>query len=343
MPLAEFAANNTASASTTVSPFLANFGQHPRIGPEPLVATVATNSTRSRFDQDQALQVAQTLTDLTTRLSEEMLIAQAVSEAQQNKDRRPARTYRVGDQVWLSAKNLRRNRPAGKLDHVAEGPFTVLRVSENNPLVVTLDLHSSMQIHPTFHASLLRPTATDPLPGQVIPPPDPVVIDEEPEYLVEQILDATIDKRYARGKVWNLSSGPHSICRYACSDKVEDPMNKTNLDASVDNVIMGLGMRQLLIFAVNPAVLVEFPELGGAAREAGYRGGETNNMADVAKSGNVGEIRGQKGQSLVSPYKTVDSVESVGCREEGKRKVNGCWMHRMTGRKRLDCLLLRFP
>jgi hypothetical protein len=196
LPLAEFAANNTASASTTVSPFLANFGQHPRIGPEPLIASDATNSARSRFDQDQALQVAQTLADLTTRLSEEMLIAQAVSEAQQNKDRRPARTYRVGDQVWLSAKNLRRNRPAGKLDHVAEGPFTVLRVSENNPLVVTLDLPSSMRIHPTFHASLLRPTATDPLPGQVTPPPNPVVIDEEPEYLIEQILDVTMDKRY---------------------------------------------------------------------------------------------------------------------------------------------------
>lgn len=36
----------------------------------------------------------------------------------------------------------------------------------------------------------------DPLPGQVIPPPDPVVIDEEPEYLVERILDVTTDKRY---------------------------------------------------------------------------------------------------------------------------------------------------
>ena len=50
LPLAEFAANNTASASTTVSPFLANFGQHPRVGPEPLAATAVANSTRSRFD-----------------------------------------------------------------------------------------------------------------------------------------------------------------------------------------------------------------------------------------------------------------------------------------------------
>jgi hypothetical protein len=79
---------------------------------------------------------------------------------------------------------------------VAEGPFTVLRVSKNNPLVVTLDLPSSMQIHPMFYASLLRPTATNPLPGQITLLPDPVVIDEEPKYLVKQILDVTMDKRY---------------------------------------------------------------------------------------------------------------------------------------------------
>lgn len=68
-----------------------------------------------------------------TKLSEEMTLAQALSEAQENQNRRPAYTYKVGDQVWLNAKNLRRARPAGKLDHVAEGPFTVSKVHENNP------------------------------------------------------------------------------------------------------------------------------------------------------------------------------------------------------------------
>ena len=34
LPAAEFAANNAESASTGVSPFFANYGQHPRIGIE---------------------------------------------------------------------------------------------------------------------------------------------------------------------------------------------------------------------------------------------------------------------------------------------------------------------
>ncbi|KAH0358992.1 hypothetical protein KCU65_g10159, partial [Aureobasidium melanogenum] len=202
LPLAEFAANNTASASTTVSPFFANFGQHPRIGLEPLATLPPPSSTRNRLDQEQATKTAQTLTELTTRLSEEMLVAQAVSEAQKNRDRRPAYTYKIGDQVWLNAKNLRRTRPAGKLDHVSEGPYSVLRVSKKNPLVVTLDLPLTMKTHPTFHASLLRPTAIDPLPGQTTPPPDPVVVDDETEYLVEEILDATLDRRYKPPRVF---------------------------------------------------------------------------------------------------------------------------------------------
>ncbi|KAH0223701.1 hypothetical protein KCV06_g10463, partial [Aureobasidium melanogenum] len=172
-PLAEFAANNTASASTTISPFFANSGQHPRIGYEPLLPSETPITTYARFDQQQAILLAKTM----------------------DKNRRPAYTYKVGDQVWLNAKNLRRARPAGKLDHVAEGPFTVSKVHENNPLVVTLDLPPTMKVHPTFYASLLRPTAQDPLPGQISPPPDPVVVDEEVEYLVEEILDVSLDRR----------------------------------------------------------------------------------------------------------------------------------------------------
>ncbi|KAG9590724.1 hypothetical protein KCU77_g7839, partial [Aureobasidium melanogenum] len=202
LPLAEFAANNTASASTTVSPFFANYGQHPRIGLEPLATLPSPSSNRARLDQEQATKTAQTLAELTTKLSEEMLVAQAVSEAQKNRDRRPAYTYKVGDQVWLNAKNLHRTRPAGKLDHVAEGPYSVMRVSENNPLVVTLDLPPTMKTFPTFHASLLRPTASDPLPGQTTPPPDPVVVDDETEYPVEEILDATLDRRYKPPRVF---------------------------------------------------------------------------------------------------------------------------------------------
>ena len=56
-----------------------------------------------------------------------------------------------------------------------------------------------MKIHPTFHSNLLRPTATDPLPGQHLSPPPPVVINGENEWLVESILDSLM-KRRGRGQ-----------------------------------------------------------------------------------------------------------------------------------------------
>ncbi|KAI0991643.1 hypothetical protein K3495_g16544 [Podosphaera aphanis] len=47
-----------------------------------------------------------------------------------------------------------------------------------------------MKVHPVFHVSLLEPFATDPLPGQISPPPPPIIVDGEFEYVVEEILDA---------------------------------------------------------------------------------------------------------------------------------------------------------
>ena len=46
-----------------------------------------------------------------------------------------------------------------------------------------------------FHVSLLEPAADDPYPGQLQPPPPPVEVDGEEEWLVDDILDARIRYR----------------------------------------------------------------------------------------------------------------------------------------------------
>jgi hypothetical protein len=52
-----------------------------------------------------------------------------------------------------------------------------------------------MNVHPVFHVSLLEPVRGDPMPGQRLPPPEPVIIDREPEYEVEDVVNSRIFRR----------------------------------------------------------------------------------------------------------------------------------------------------
>jgi hypothetical protein len=49
-----------------------------------------------------------------------------------------------------------------------------------------------MDIHCIFHILLLEPVHNDPLPGQVTPTAEPVIVEGEPEYELEDILDSHI-------------------------------------------------------------------------------------------------------------------------------------------------------
>ncbi|KAL1980244.1 hypothetical protein VTN96DRAFT_4419 [Rasamsonia emersonii] len=162
-----------------MSPFFANYGFHPRMGMEFPV---------SPPKDEPAANFVRRLLEIHQRLQEEMHYAQAKYEDSANRRRTPAPRYQVGDEVWLSSKNITTRRPTKKLDSLWLGPYPIVQVV--SPLVYKLELPSTMRMRPVFHTNLLRPAATDPLTGQRPENPGPVIVDNQVVYRVDEILDS---------------------------------------------------------------------------------------------------------------------------------------------------------
>ena len=109
-PLCEFTFNNSESETTGVTPFFANSGQHPRAGFEPVDNSEITQETL------KAHELADQMEELTEYLKESIELAQAKHEYYANAHRMPSPKLKVGDQVWLDARNIKTQRPSKKLD-----------------------------------------------------------------------------------------------------------------------------------------------------------------------------------------------------------------------------------
>jgi hypothetical protein len=144
-------------------------------------------------EEADAQATAQSLKDIHDHLQAEILRAQHRYQESADRRRSPAPAFKEGDKVWLNAKNIVTRRPSRKLDHRRLGPFTISKVISH--WVFRLELPASIRIHPVQHVSLLDPAHDDPLPGQRIPPPPPVEVEGEEEWLVDEILDSRIRRR----------------------------------------------------------------------------------------------------------------------------------------------------
>ncbi len=187
LPLAEFASNLHFSESTGMSPFFANYGFHPRMGFEPIQPTDTRPAARD------AEVFAQKMNDVVDFLKAEMTSAQGRHEEQTNRYRTPARRFREGQLVWLDSRNIRTLRPQKKLDWKNLGPFPIKKVVSSH--AYELDLPAAMRIHPVFNVSLLRPAATNPVPGQRQPPPPPIEVEGLEEWEVEEVVDSRWERR----------------------------------------------------------------------------------------------------------------------------------------------------
>ena len=84
--------------------------------------------------------------------------------------------YKIGDEVWLSTKNIKTKKPSKKLDHKMIGPY---KVKQLVGLSCQLDLSTSMKIHDVFHPSLLQKTLNDPLFDKHNALVPPVIVDNK--------------------------------------------------------------------------------------------------------------------------------------------------------------------
>src|SRR5712671_1998107 len=95
--------------------------------------------------------------------------------------------FELGDQVWLDAKNLVLPYQSNKLAPRRQGPFRIKRII--SPVAFQLELPASWWIHDVFHASLLTSFKETPAHGPNYSRPPPDLVDEDPEYEVEAIIN----------------------------------------------------------------------------------------------------------------------------------------------------------
>jgi len=120
------------------------------------------------------------------------VIHKAQNDMKKYYDRRrtPAPVFNPGDKVFLDASDIRTMYPSQKLSHRRLGPFVVERWI--GPMAYCLKLpHSMKQLHPVFNVVKLTPAPDDPIPGQKLTDhPPPIIINGEPEWEVEEIIDS---------------------------------------------------------------------------------------------------------------------------------------------------------
>ena len=106
--------------------------------------------------------------------------------------------YQKGDRVWLKAIHLYTTHPTKKLGPKRYRPFKVLEVVRHVNFHLKLPVH--WRIHNIFHAKQLHPYKETEEHGENFMEPPPDLIEGEPEWEVEKILDM----RTWRSQNWYL-------------------------------------------------------------------------------------------------------------------------------------------
>ena len=113
LPLAEFAYNNTPSATTGISPFFTNKGYHPNLTIHP------KRDLASSHARDLVVNLNELHQELKSTISEAQLWYLGPTDAK----RSLAPNFTVGEQAFIKAKFFRTTQPSHKLSDKFLGPF----------------------------------------------------------------------------------------------------------------------------------------------------------------------------------------------------------------------------
>jgi hypothetical protein len=173
LPIIQYAHNSWPSATTKKAPFELLMGHVPRVHQVTRTSTVPSVEERLQTITEARQQAQDTIKhaqNLVTNLPTQFI------------------PYCAGDRVWLEARNLTTTHPSAKLAPKRYGPFLVTAAISRTSF--RLKLPPQWKIHNVFHASLLTPYKETPEHGPNFPEPSPDLIDGEPEWEVEQVLNA---------------------------------------------------------------------------------------------------------------------------------------------------------
>ncbi|KAF8747992.1 hypothetical protein RHS01_11130 [Rhizoctonia solani] len=171
--MAEFAYNNAVHSATGKSPFKALYRWEPALTPSSIPTNVPEADKLAAQMEAQWREIEAAL-----RQSKIRMTAGETGE--------PI-NFKIGEEAWLDAKNVKLKTLSPKLTEQRLGPFEITEKISNR--AYCLKLPPSMRIHNVFYVGLLSKVKRDKKCTFENCPP-PVTVDGEEEYKVEGITNA---------------------------------------------------------------------------------------------------------------------------------------------------------